>query len=229
MPIGRVLGCVAHANADPAHDGKSMIEERKDHWENVYGDKAATEVSWYQPVPEMSLTYLRNTGASLQGSVIDVGGGASTLVDHLLDTGFTDVTVLDLADSALEQTRKRLGDRAASVNWVVADVTRFEPERSFDIWHDRAVLHFLTEPADRDRYVRTLKGALNTGGHAIISTFGPSGPLKCSGLEIRRYTNEEMQELLGPEFELQEHDFEDHRTPMRSTQQFMYSRWIRRG
>ncbi|MGI9263423.1 MAG: class I SAM-dependent methyltransferase [Gammaproteobacteria bacterium] len=206
-----------------------MIEERKDHWEGVYGNKASTEVSWYQAVPEQSLTYLRNTGASQQSSVIDVGGGASTLVDHLLDTGFTDVTVLDLADSALEQTRKRLGDRAASVDWVVGDVTRIDPGRKFDIWHDRAVLHFLTEPADRERYVQTLKGALNKGGHAIISAFGPSGPLKCSGLEIRRYTIEMLQELLGPEFELQEYDFEDHQTPMRSTQQFLYSRWVRRG
>ena len=205
-----------------------MTEKRKNHWEDVYGGKASTEVSWYQEVPEKSLAYLKNTGASQLDAVIDIGGGASTFVDHLLDAGFKDITVLDLAEQALEQARRRLGDRAASVNWVVADVTQFDPQRKFGIWHDRAVLHFLTEPADRARYVATLRSALDPGGHVIISTFGPDGPPKCSGLEVRRYTIERLQELLGPEFELQEHSFEDHQTPMSSTQQFLYSRWVRR-
>lgn len=205
-----------------------MTEKRKDHWERVYGGKAPTEVSWYQPVPEKSLAFLNNAGASQRDAIIDIGGGASTFVDHLLDAGFTDITVLDLADQALEETRGRLGDRAASVKWVVADVTQFDPQRKFDVWHDRAVLHFLTEPADRERYVEALKSALDPGGHVIISTFGPDGPLKCSGLEIRRYTIERLQALLGPAFELQEHCFEDHQTPMSATQQFLYSRWVRR-
>lgn len=205
-----------------------MIEERKKHWEDVYGGKAPTKVSWFQEVPEMSLTFLSNTGASTQSSVIDIGGGASTFVDHLLNTGFSDVTVLDLSARALEWTRERLAERAADVNWVVADVTQFEPQRKFDVWHDRAVLHFLTEPADRLRYVETLRDALVTGGHAIISAFGPDGPLKCSGLEIRRYSIALLQELLGSEFELLEHDFEVHQTPMRSSQQFLYSRWVKK-
>jgi 2-polyprenyl-3-methyl-5-hydroxy-6-metoxy-1,4-benzoquinol methylase len=205
-----------------------MTEKRKNHWEDVYGEKAPTEVSWYQEVPETSLAYLRNTGASQLDAVIDIGGGASTFVDHLLDAGFTDITVLDLADRALEEARRRLGDRAASVNWVVADVTQFDPQRKFGVWHDRAVLHFLTEPADRAQYVATLRSALDPGGHVIISTFAPDGPSKCSGLEVRRYTIERLQELLGPEFGLQEHRFEDHQTPMSSTQQFLYSRWVRR-
>jgi len=176
----------------------------------------------------MSLTFVNNTGASQQDAVIDIGGGASTFVDHLLDAGFTDVTVLDLAGQALERARERLRGRAEPVSWVVADVTQFDSQRKFDVWHDRAVLHFLTDPADRDLYVENLKNAVDAGGHVIISTFGPDGPLKCSGLEIRRYTIELLQELLGPEFELQEHDFEDHRTPTLSTQQFLYTRWIRR-
>lgn len=205
-----------------------MTEKRKNHWEDVYGAKASTEVSWYQEVPEKSLAYLRNTGASQLDAVIDIGGGASTFVDHLLDAGFTDITVLDLADQALEEARRRLGDRAASVNWVVSDVTQFDPQRKFGVWHDRAVLHFLTEPADRARYMATLRSALEPGGHVIISTFGPDGPPKCSGLEVRRYTIERLQALLGPEFDLQEHSFEYHQTPMSSTQQFLYSRWVRR-
>lgn len=205
-----------------------MTEKRKNHWEDVYGGKASTEVSWYQEVPEKSLAYLKNTGASQLDAIIDIGGGASTFVDHLLDAGFTDITVLDLADHAFEEVRRRLGDRAASVHWVVGDVTQFDPRCKFDVWHDRAVLHFLTEPADRARYMATLRSALDPGGHVIISTFGPDGPPKCSGLEVRRYTIERLQELLGPEFELQEHGFEDHQTPMSSTQQFLYSRWVRR-
>ena len=205
-----------------------MTEKRKDHWEEIYGEKASTEVSWYQEVPEASLSFLSDTGASKGDAIIDIGGGASTFVDHLLDAGFMDITVLDLADQGLEQSRKRLGNRAQTVNWIVADVTQFDPQRKFHVWHDRAVLHFLTEPADRARYVETLKRVLDAGGHVIISTFGPDGPLKCSGLEIRRYTVERLQELLGPEFELQEHSLEDHHTPMLSTQQFLYSRWVRR-
>lgn len=205
-----------------------MTERRKDHWEDIYGEKASTEVSWYQSIPERSLALLSNTVASKGDAVIDVGGGASTFVDHLLDAGFTDITVLDLADQGLEQSRKRLGSRAQTVNWIVADITQLDPQRKFDVWHDRAVLHFLIEPADRARYMATLKNTLEPGGHVIISTFGPDGPLKCSGLEIRRYTIELLQELLGPEFELQEHGFEDHQTPMSSTQQFLYSRWVRR-
>lgn len=205
-----------------------MSKARKDHWEGVYGGKATTDVSWYQEVPERSLALLGNAGVSQRAAIIDIGGGSSTFVDHLLEAGFTDITVVDLAGEALEKARRRLGDRAASVKWVVADITQFDPQRKFDVWHDRAVLHFLIEPADRARYMATLKNTLEPGGHVIISTFGPDGPLKCSGLEIRRYTIELLQELLGPEFELQEHGFEDHQTPMSSTQQFLYSRWVRR-
>ena len=206
-----------------------MVNERRNHWEDVYGGKPATAVSWYQECPEKSLAFIAKSGISKHDAVIDVGGGASTLVDHLLDTGYDDVTVLDLAGSAFEQSRARLGKRAAAVNWVVADVTQFEPQRRYAVWHDRAVLHFLTNPQDRDRYVAVLRQALASGGHVVIATFGPDGPLKCSGLEIRRYSVEMLEELLGPEFELQECEIEDHHTPMNSTQQFLYSRWIRRG
>jgi trans-aconitate methyltransferase len=186
-------------------------------------------VSWYQEVPDKSLALINATGASTEDAIIDIGGGASTLVDHLLEAGFADVTVLDLAATAFDQARKRLGKQAGMVNWVVSDVTQFKPERQYRLWHDRAVLHFLTAASDRARYVEVLKDALVPGGHAIIATFGPDGPLKCSGLEIRRYSVSRLEDLLGPEFELQFHELENHQTPMGSTQQFLYSCWTRRG
>jgi SAM-dependent methyltransferase len=206
-----------------------MTAARKSHWENVYGSKRHTEVSWYQEVPDKSLALINATGASTEDAIIDIGGGASTLVDHLLEAGFADVTVLDLAATAFDQARKRLGKQAGMVNWVVSDVTQFKPERQYRLWHDRAVLHFLTAASDRARYVEVLKDALVPGGHAIIATFGPDGPLKCSGLEIRRYSVSRLEDLLGPEFELQFHELENHQTPMGSTQQFLYSCWTRRG
>ncbi len=206
-----------------------MTAGRRAHWEDVYGNKASTEVSWYQAVPDKSLGLVRGTSISTEDAIIDIGGGASTLVDHLLDAGYTDVTVLDLAAGAFDQAQDRLGARAARVNWVHMDVTEFEPERTYRLWHDRAVLHFLTEPADRTRYVEVLRKALAPGGYAVIATFGPDGPLRCSGLEIRRYNVRLLEELLGPGFELQSHELVDHETPLGAAQQFLYSCWIRRG
>jgi len=206
-----------------------MTEQRKSHWEGVYSDKNSTEVSWYQEVPDKSLALVVSTGTSQKDAILDVGGGASTLVDHLLDAGYVDITVLDLASKAFDQSRQRLGERASAASWVLSDITRFEPQRKYQLWHDRAVLHFLTDPADRRRYVSVLKQALDPGGHVVIAAFGPEGPLKCSGLEIRRYTIEMLAKLLGPEFELQSHELENHQTPMGARQQFLYSCWTKRG
>ena len=206
-----------------------MTAERRKHWEGVYTSKASTAVSWYQEIPDRSLELIDAAGVSLNDAIIDVGGGASTLVDHLLDAGYGDLTVLDLAETALDQSRERLGERADSVNWIVSDIVNFEPQRLYGLWHDRAVLHFLTDATDRERYVDVLRRALAPGGYAVIATFGPAGPLKCSGLEIRRYTVRMLEELLGAEFELQSHELENHRTPMGATQQFLYSCWTRRG
>jgi len=209
--------------------GKQVSSERKGHWEGVYGARKSTEVSWYQEVPGKSLELVSSVASSPDDAILDVGGGASTLVDHLLDAGYRDVTVLDLANGAFSQSQGRLGERASIPHWLVSDVTRFEPQREYQVWHDRAALHFLTDAEDRARYVSVLKQALAPGGHAVIATFGPEGPLKCSGLEIRRYTVEMLAELLGPEFELQSHELENHQTPMGSTQQFLYSCWMKRG
>jgi len=214
---------------DTGEAGGKLTTERRTHWRGVYSSKPPTAVSWYQEVPDRSLRLIKAAGLSFDDAIIDIGGGASTLVDHLLEAGYGDLTVLDLTETALDHSRERLGERASSVNWVVSDIVHFKPQRLYRLWHDRAVLHFLTDATDRERYVDVLREALAPGGHAVIATFGPAGPLKCSGLEIRRYDVRMLEELLGAEFELQSHELANHRTPMGATQQFLYSCWTRRG
>lgn len=202
-----------------------MTEDRKAHWERVYTDKEPTTVSWFQSVPEMSLRLIQSTGIAKNQPILDAGGGASTLVDHLLAAGYTDISVLDVSASALARSRARLGDLAQRVTWIESDVTAFEPARPFALWHDRAVLHFLTTAIDRARYVEVLHKALRPGGDLVLATFGPDGPLRCSGLDICRYGIDALQDLLGAQFTLQHHELEQHRTPAGSAQQFLYSWW----
>ncbi|MDH3615085.1 MAG: class I SAM-dependent methyltransferase [Gammaproteobacteria bacterium] len=202
-----------------------MNKSHKTHWQRVYGEKQPTEVSWYQPIPEKSLQLIRSTGIARSDPILDVGGGASTLVDHLLDEGYTDVSVLDISGRALKESRDRLGELAGRVNWLEVDVSEFEPSRQYALCHDRAVFHFLTESADRDKYIDVICQALGPRGSLVLATFGPEGPERCSGLDIRRYSIEQLQELLGARFELCSHELDDHRTPMGSTQQFLYSWW----
>ncbi len=198
--------------------------DRKAHWQGVYARKDEDEVSWYQARPENSLRLITNTGLGLDATIIDAGGGASTLVDHLLDAGYTDITVLDIAEAALEKARARLGERAGRVRWVAADLLTWQPERQYDIWHDRAVFHFLTDAADRRRYVEVLKRALKPGGHVIIATFAPDGPEKCSGLPVMRHSPESIAAELGDGFELLEMADEHHVTPAGKVQHFNYAR-----
>jgi len=162
---------------------------------------------------------------TLDAPVIDIGGGASTLVDHLLAAGYQDVSILDIASSAFTQSRARLGTAAGQAQWIEADVTDFEPGRSYEIWHDRAVFHFLTDATDRERYLHVLRKALRSRGHFLLATFGPEGPSRCSGLEVQRYSVEMLRELLEPEFQLRAYEREEHRTPMGSTQEFLCSWW----
>lgn len=204
-----------------------MSKDRQQHWERVYESRRFTDVSWYQALPKRSLALIDASGVARDEAIIDVGGGASTLVDHLVDRGYQEITVVDLSASGLAQAQARLGSAADKVRWVCSDVTEFRPERAYSLWHDRAVLHFLTDAADRQRYVEVLKSALPPGGHVVLATFGPEGPLKCSGLDVRRYSVEMMHELLGPEFELHDQDLEYHATPSGSTQQFLVTRWLR--
>lgn len=201
--------------------------ERRDHWDHVHATRNPTEVSWHQDTPSSSLALIEHTGVTPEAPIIDVGAGASRLVDHLLDRGFDNVTVLDVSERALERVRARLGERAEDVRFVCADITETTLDEPYEVWHDRAVFHFLTDARDRERYRHTLLEALAPGGHAIIATFAPDGPDKCSGLEVVRYSPEGLQAELGAQLELVETWDEDHRTPKDVTQRFVFCRFRR--
>ncbi len=195
---------------------------RKDHWENVYSDKKATEVSWYQQYPECSLNLIQATGIEKSESIIDIGGGASTLVDFLLSSDYQNISVLDISAHAIDQAKHRLAERGAKVNWIEQDITSFVAEQSYDVWHDRAVFHFLTEADDRSKYVKAISNSLRPGAHAIIATFNLDGPEKCSGLEIVRYSTETLLEIFSENFKLIETKTEEHKTPGGKSQSFVY-------
>jgi len=199
-----------------------VTEDRQTHWDRVYTTRAPESVSWFQPSPDRSLKMVEATGAGAGARIVDIGGGASSLVDRLLERGFQ-VTVLDVAEPALETVRRRLGDRAQAVDWQVADITRWRPAKGYDVWHDRAVFHFLTEAPDRRRYVSALQAALKPGGWAILATFAEDGPERCSGLPVRRYSPAALASELGEGFELIEHDRENHVTPGGGEQVFTWT------
>lgn len=195
----------------------------KTHWEKIYGTKAPDAVSWYRPHLEISLELIQRAAPQRSASIIDVGGGESTLVDDLLAHGYQNITVLDVSETAIEATRKRLGAVSAQVHWLVADITdaQLEP-KAYDVWHDRAVFHFLTAPEARAAYVRQVANAVKPGGYVIVSTFGPEGPTKCSGLDVVRYDAESLHQEFGVHFRLLDSSQELHRTPFGTTQQFLY-------
>jgi SAM-dependent methyltransferase len=200
---------------------------RQAHWENVYGTKGEKEVSWFQDSPTISLDLIDATGVAKGASILDIGGGASRLIDALLDQGFESLTVLDLSEKALATTRARLGRKAANVRWIVADVTKWEPAETYDVWHDRAAFHFLMEPHDRAAYAERLREAVRLGGHVIIGTFAPDGPERCSGLPVMRHDAVSLGETFGRSFELMESRRHDHQTPMGGIQRFQFSRFRR--
>jgi 2-polyprenyl-3-methyl-5-hydroxy-6-metoxy-1,4-benzoquinol methylase len=202
--------------------------DRSAHWEGVYASKSEKEVSWFQENPAISLELIKQTHAVPESAIIDIGGGASRLVDALLHDGYRDITVLDLSAQAFEQAKKRIGPDSANVEWIVADVTKWKPGRQYQVWHDRAALHFLTEADDRRAYLGCLRSALAPGGQVIIGTFALDGPEKCSGLPVQRYDSKGLAELLGASFELAETRSEMHRTPWNSNQAFQFSRFRRR-
>jgi trans-aconitate methyltransferase len=196
---------------------------RQAHWQNIYATKAATEVSWFQETPSVSLDLIQHVSGSSRPSVIDIGGGASRLVDHLLSKGYDDITVLDISEAALSTVMDRLVAQQAKVGWIPADVTKWQPLRSYDIWHDRAVFHFLIEASDRAAYVQRLLTALRPGGHAIIATFAPDGPEQCSGLPVVRYDAQALGNVLGASFKLLDTRRNDHQTPTGNVQRFQFS------
>ena len=195
---------------------------QREHWERIYRSKAASDVSWYQAAATVSLELIRRVAPDLNAPIIDVGGGASTLVDGLLDLGYHAVTVLDLSGAALEVARNRLGPRASRVTWVEGDILTVPFASRFAVWHDRAVFHFLTDPQDRERYVGRTRDAVQPGGHAIVASFAPDGPTRCSGLEVVRYSPEEMHAEFGAGFRLVDSVREEHHTPSGATQAFVY-------
>jgi SAM-dependent methyltransferase len=193
------------------------------HWERIYTQKAPNEVSWYRPHLETSLAFIEQAAAGHSASIIDVGAGEATLVDDLLARGYTNITVLDISPTAIDANRKRLGEASEQVHWLVSDITRVELEPgAYDVWHDRAVFHFLTAACDRAAYVRQVARAVKRGGHVIVSAFGPEGPTKCSGLEVVRYDAESLHGEFGPRFRLIGSSKEVHQTPFGTTQQFLY-------
>jgi len=193
------------------------------HWENVYQTKAADTVSWFQEHAERSLALIQSISTDKSTNIIDVGGGASTLVDDLLNDGYENLVVLDLSAQALAVAGKRLGIKGKYVKWINGDICTVDlSERAYDIWHDRAVFHFLTDPADRRAYVSQVMKAVKPGGHVIVATFGPDGPDKCSGLPVKRYSPDGLHGEFGPSFELIEHAQEAHKTPMGNIQHFIY-------
>lgn len=200
--------------------------DARTHWESIYRSRQPDEVSWYQAEPRRSLELVRRAAPDTAASIIDVGGGASRLVDGLLAAGYRDLTVLELSGAALGHSRTRLGPAAAAVRWIEADVLAAElPPAAYDVWHDRAVFHFLTAAVDRSRYVAQLRTALKPGGHAIVATFAPDGPERCSGLPVVRYSPESLGETLGPGFRLVEDIREEHPTPGGKSQAFVYCLW----
>ena len=199
----------------------------KTHWEQVYATKSTTAVSWYQAEATLSLNLIRRIAPSTETSVIDVGGGASTLIDGLLKSGYRNLTVLDLAGEALSVAKQRLGQASDAVNWLEGDITTLTlPKQAYDIWHDRAVFHFLTHPGDRLAYVKQVMHAVKPGGHVIIATFAPDGPTECSGLTVVRYAPDTLKNELGREFSLIECIEENHITPAGRMQHFNYGHFI---
>ncbi|MBO6515540.1 MAG: class I SAM-dependent methyltransferase [Bacteroidia bacterium] len=202
--------------------------DRKQHWEHIYKTKPLHEVSWYQPTPEASLRLIINASKSKSDRIIDVGGGDSFLVDHLLDEGYTNLTVLDISKAAIERAKERLGSKSDQINWIVSDITQFSSDAQYDIWHDRAAFHFLTEPYDVNRYQRTLHQHLSKNGHFIVGTFSENGPKKCSGINISQYSIEALKNMFGGTLELEDSCILDHETPFNTIQNFSFATFKKR-
>jgi ubiquinone/menaquinone biosynthesis C-methylase UbiE len=205
-----------------------MTDERA-HWESTYAERTPEQVSWFEPRPQRSLELITAANVGREASVLDVGGGASSLAAQLLSMGYTDLTVADISPAALAHARAELGSAAAQVSWIEADVRSHDFGRRYDVWHDRAVFHFMVSSADRDGYLNVLRRTLRPGGHLIIATFGPQGPTQCSGLPVERYSAEEIQRVLGEDFELASSSLAAHHTPSGASQQFLYAHLRRRA
>lgn len=197
-----------------------MSTEKKKHWETVYETKTPDEVSWTQEIPKTSLDFIALSGLDKSAKIIDIGGGDSKLADFLLELGYENITILDISENALNRAKKRLGIKAEKINWIVSDITSFEPEVTYDIWHDRATFHFLTEESQIEKYLNCVQKAVT--GHLIIGTFSKNGPLKCSNLNIQQYNEDTLMTTFGNNFEKIKCITEDHQTPFNTSQNFIF-------
>lgn len=198
------------------------MENAGKHWEKIYATKKSNEVSWTQEIPETSLDFIHSFNLRKEAAIIDVGGGESRLVDFLLDEGFTNLTVLDISKSALNRAQSRLGERASKVNWIVADITEFQTQQKFDVWHDRATFHFLITPEQIGKYTELAAQSVSANGFMTIGTFSEKGPTKCSGLEIKQYSERELEKTLACYFRKIKCFAEDHLTPFNTIQNFLF-------
>ncbi len=203
-------------------------EDRQGHWQRTYQLKTEREVSWHQDSPEPSLRLIAAAAPSLASPIIDIGGGTSHLVDHLVQRGYSHIAVLDVSDAALATAQARLGAQAEAVDWIAADITRWTPKEHYGVWHDRATFHFMVSEADRAAYLACMKLALAPGGHAIVATFAPDGPEKCSGLPVMRYDAASLADALGREFALIGSEHHLHQTPWGAVQPFQFCVFERR-
>lgn len=197
--------------------------DKQQHWDKVYKTKAPDAVSWYREHLDTSIELIRQASLGLTQDIIDVGGGESTLVDDLLRLGYSNISILDISEKALDVAQERLADKAKRVRWIAADITEVElPIKKYDVWHDRAVFHFLTEPEQREAYVRQVVRSVKNGGTVIMATFGPDGPDSCSGLPTVKYDSDSLHDEFGARFKLVVSLTEEHKTPLGTTQQFLY-------
>ncbi|MBB6462730.1 class I SAM-dependent methyltransferase [Flammeovirga kamogawensis] len=197
--------------------------DKKAHWENIYTTKALENVSWYQRIPITSLDFIDRATLTKDNAIIDVGGGDSFLIDHLLDLSYTDLSVLDISKQALLRAQKRLGaEKAAKINWIEADASNFKSQKKFDLWHDRAAFHFLTDETEIENYVKTVKELIKTDGIIVIGTFSENGPTKCSGIPIKQYSVTELAKVFEKDFELINTQIIDHKTPFNTVQNFSF-------
>lgn len=197
-------------------------DNQKSHWENVFATKAENEVSWFQPYPQISVDFLAFFNLPLDANIIDIGAGDSHFVDVLLEKGYKNIYVLDISANALDRAKQRLGDKAQLVQWIVSDITEFIPDVQFDLWHDRAAFHFLTTEEKIEKYIRIAENSITPGGYLVIGTFSENGPIKCSGLEIKQYSETNMTDRFGKAFDKVKCITEDHVTPFNTTQHFLF-------
>lgn len=203
--------------------------DRKKHWENIYHNKSIDEVSWFQPTPTTSLDFIKQFNLPKTAKIIDIGGGDSFFVDHLLDLGYQDVTVLDISNQAIEKAKKRLGEKAKTVKWIIADISDFQPIDKYDFWHDRAAFHFMTNEKEIENYLDTIRTNIKQTGYLVIGTFSEQGPTKCSGIEIKQYSEQTMTDRLKHFFEKLKCITVDHKTPFDTIQNFIFCSFKRLG